>query len=65
MTQDAKYVLITGAAGGIGRALVAEFANNGFKVIATDCVPMPVGLVAHHYIQADLAKTVEEVFLPR
>jgi NAD(P)-dependent dehydrogenase (short-subunit alcohol dehydrogenase family) len=31
-----KHVLITGAAGGIGRALCAEFAAAGWQVLATD-----------------------------
>jgi NAD(P)-dependent dehydrogenase (short-subunit alcohol dehydrogenase family) len=60
MTQDAKYVLITGAAGGIGRALATEFANNGHKVIATDCVPMPDDLLCTHYLEANLAQTVND-----
>jgi NAD(P)-dependent dehydrogenase (short-subunit alcohol dehydrogenase family) len=60
MSQAPKYAVVTGAAGGIGQAIVAEFANNGYTVIATDCVPEPVNLGAHHYVQADLAKTVED-----
>ncbi len=60
MSQAPKYALVTGAAGGMGQAIVAEFANNGYKVIATDCVPEPANLGAQHYVQADLAKTVED-----
>lgn len=60
MSQSTKFVVVTGAAGGIGKAIVAEFANNGFTVIATDCVPEPLDTQAHHYIQADLAKLVED-----
>ncbi|WP_392340463.1 SDR family NAD(P)-dependent oxidoreductase [Moritella marina] len=33
-----KWVLITGALGGIGKALVDEYQNNGYRVIATDIV---------------------------
>jgi NAD(P)-dependent dehydrogenase (short-subunit alcohol dehydrogenase family) len=60
MSQAPKYALVTGAAGGIGQAIVTEFATNGYTVIATDCVPEPANLGAHHYLQADLAKTVED-----
>jgi NAD(P)-dependent dehydrogenase (short-subunit alcohol dehydrogenase family) len=60
MSQATKFVVITGAAGGIGQAIVDEFANNGFTVIATDRVPAPEGLGAHHYLQVDLARTVED-----
>jgi glucose 1-dehydrogenase len=34
--KSAKIVLITGAAGGIGRATVAMFAGNGWQVIGVD-----------------------------
>mgnify|MGYP003650235987 CR=1 FL=1 len=33
---DKKWVLITGALGGIGKALVKEFTNDGYWVLATD-----------------------------
>lgn len=55
-----RFAVITGAAGGIGQAIVQEFAAHGFTVIATDLVPEPEGLGAHHYLQADLAHTVED-----
>jgi NAD(P)-dependent dehydrogenase (short-subunit alcohol dehydrogenase family) len=55
-----RFAVITGAAGGIGQAMVQEFAANGYTVIATDRVPAPEGLGAHHYLQADLARTVED-----
>jgi len=58
VSQDVKYVLVTGAAGGIGQAIVNEFINKGYTVIATDYVSQPAKLIAHHYVQADLAKTV-------
>lgn len=55
-----RFAVITGAAGGIGQAMVQEFAANGYTVIATDRVPAPESLGAHHYLQADLARTVED-----
>jgi NAD(P)-dependent dehydrogenase (short-subunit alcohol dehydrogenase family) len=55
-----RFAVITGAAGGIGQAMVQEFSANGYTVIATDWVPAPEGLGAHHYLQADLARTVED-----
>jgi len=38
-----KVALVTGAAGGIGRALVALFRAEGAIVVATDVVPLPDG----------------------
>ena len=55
-----RYALITGAAGGIGLALVQEFAANGYAVIATDQAPQPTDLACAHYLQADLARTVSD-----
>jgi NAD(P)-dependent dehydrogenase (short-subunit alcohol dehydrogenase family) len=34
--KDKPWALITGANGGIGKALVAEFVDSGYRVIATD-----------------------------
>lgn len=53
-------VLITGAAGGIGRALVARFTAAGYDVIATDQVERPADLVCSSYHSIDLARTVED-----
>ena len=53
-------VLITGAAGGIGRATVAQFAGKGWRVIGVDRSPFgeefpPDGL----FIQADVSRAEE------
>ncbi|HJV25560.1 MAG TPA: SDR family oxidoreductase [Aromatoleum sp.] len=56
----ARFALITGAAGGIGRALVDEFRGAGYSVIATDYVAMPADLRCEHYLRADLAQTVTD-----
>lgn len=58
--RERRFVVITGAAGGIGQAMVQEFAANGYSVIATDRVPEPDGLGSYYYLQADLARTVED-----
>lgn len=52
-----RWVVITGAAGGIGQALVKTFSRDGYRVIATDRVPQPPELCCTHYLQADLDQT--------
>ena len=52
-------IIITGASGGIGQALVRIFAQAGYSVIATDIIPPPQELNAH-FIQADLKRTVQD-----
>jgi nucleoside-diphosphate-sugar epimerase len=39
MAEKKKTVLITGAAGGVGRATVAYFSARGFQVIGVDRSP--------------------------
>jgi NAD(P)-dependent dehydrogenase (short-subunit alcohol dehydrogenase family) len=53
-----RHAVITGAAGGIGQALVRVFAAAGYKVIATDCMRRPTGLPCTDYIEADLHQSV-------
>ncbi|HEY3248779.1 MAG TPA: SDR family oxidoreductase [bacterium] len=47
--------LVTGAAGGIGRAISAVFAGAGWTVLATDLAPNPGIDGAARYVAADLA----------
>jgi NAD(P)-dependent dehydrogenase (short-subunit alcohol dehydrogenase family) len=54
------YALITGACGGIGRALVEAFQAAGYHVIATDVVPAPTAFQADDFVCADLARTVQD-----
>jgi NAD(P)-dependent dehydrogenase (short-subunit alcohol dehydrogenase family) len=49
---------VTGAAGGIGQALVHAFAVAGYKVIGTDRAPAPAGNPCSLWIEADLERTV-------
>ena len=54
-----RSVLITGANGGIGRALCALFQKNGWYVIATDIQPAPQA-VCERYVSADLLQVSAE-----
>jgi NAD(P)-dependent dehydrogenase (short-subunit alcohol dehydrogenase family) len=53
MSGRAMTALITGAAGGIGRVLCAEFRGAGYRVIATD-VAGASGVARDHFVEADL-----------
>jgi NAD(P)-dependent dehydrogenase (short-subunit alcohol dehydrogenase family) len=56
----AKILLITGAAGGIGRATVAHFAEKGWRVIGVDRQPFGEGFPAQGvFIQADIAEPAQ------
>ena len=53
-------VLITGAAGGIGRATVAQFAGKGWRVIGVDRNPFGEGFPPDGlFIQADVSRAEE------
>lgn len=59
-----KSIIITGAAGGIGRATVERFAEEGWHVIATDrceAGSFPRGVAFHHMDVSD-PKSVEILF---
>jgi NAD(P)-dependent dehydrogenase (short-subunit alcohol dehydrogenase family) len=58
--EHIKFAVITGASGGIGRALVSAFHTAGYQVIATDISSRPADLSCDHYIQADLALSVAD-----
>ncbi len=56
MGQKSKNVLITGAAGGVGRATVAYFDQRGFQVIGVDRLPCFDGFPQNGlYIQSDIS----------
>ncbi|MEQ8811613.1 MAG: SDR family NAD(P)-dependent oxidoreductase, partial [Imperialibacter sp.] len=50
-----KVVLITGAGGNLGEAVVNEFSSLGYKVVGT-AVPgrLPVGETKAEFVEADL-----------
>lgn len=58
--SQAKYCLITGANGGIGRALVETFHNAGYRVIATDTAEQASNLDCASYLQADLGRYAQD-----
>lgn len=59
MTTSKPWALITGANGGIGKALVNEFINEGYQVIATDIVELETSQVDNVVnIQLDLEQFV-------
>lgn len=51
---DKPIVLVTGASGSIGRALVHSFSLSGYRVIATDLAGRPDGIKCWHYLTIDL-----------
>jgi NAD(P)-dependent dehydrogenase (short-subunit alcohol dehydrogenase family) len=55
-----RYAVVTGAAGGIGQVLAAEFERAGYRVIATDVLPRPDGLVCRRFMQVDVERTVAD-----
>lgn len=56
--MNSPIALVTGAAGGIGRALVRRFAAQGYRVLALDCSDKPDDLDCWHYQQVDLEQLV-------
>ena len=64
--KQKKTVLITGAGGGIGRACVYHFANNGWGVIGVDRADFDGDFPkAGRFIKADISipDSIEEIFL--
>ena len=59
-----KSVLVTGACGEIGQALVQGLAGAGYRIVTTDLVPLPAaisGLPAEH-VQGDLVYRVKQFY---
>jgi len=65
MNNDDRVLLITGAAGGIGRATVTLFASSGWRVIGVDRAPFSEPFPENGlYIQSDIsiAGNLETIF---
>jgi NAD(P)-dependent dehydrogenase (short-subunit alcohol dehydrogenase family) len=61
MVSKPQVVIITGAGGGIGRALVTGFVDAGYGVMATDRFgTIPDGLSKADYVAADLVRFTED-----
>lgn len=54
-----KTCVVTGAAGGIGCAMVKVFYDAGYRVIATDRLPQPADLCCAAYLEIDLLRLVD------
>ena len=54
-------VIVTGAAGGIGRALVHRFARDDNEVIAVDSKSERPDIPCEHYVACDLGRTVDDL----
>lgn len=64
MAERQRYMLITGAAGGIGRAAVKLFTDNGWRVIGVDRNPFGDGFPQNGlFFQADISNPKEIEFI--
>lgn len=52
--ENKGVVVVTGAAGGIGQVIARMFADNGYRVVATDVRPVAFEQESIHFVQADL-----------
>lgn len=57
---SSRVAIVTGAAGGIGAALVNEFSAHGYSVIATDIAPQAIDMRCESYVEADLSRAVTD-----
>lgn len=55
-----NYVLVTGAAGGLGNTLVKKLSFYGYSVIATDLLDCPADLHCDNYIMSDLERVAND-----
>lgn len=55
-----NFVLVTGAAGGVGSGLTRAFAARGFRVLGMDRLSQTVDMQCWRYLQTDLEKLVSD-----
>lgn len=60
MSNERKVALITGASGGIGRAIIKEFNKARYDVIAIDIAPRPSDLQCGLFFKVDLRSLVND-----
>ncbi len=60
MSDEKPWALITGANGGIGKALVTEFVEQGYQVLASDIQSSSESIENVHFLQLDLEKFVTD-----
>ena len=61
LKHSSRWVIVTGAAGSIGKALVHSFTDSGYQVIGIDRLPKPKDVIYHHYLEIDIEKSVIDV----
>ncbi|HEX7541963.1 MAG TPA: hypothetical protein VF352_07520, partial [Anaerolineales bacterium] len=56
-----KSVLVTGACGEIGQALVQSLTKRGFRIVTADLAPLPEAIksLSAEHIQGDLVNRVK------
>lgn len=62
MTQ--KAVLVTGACGEIGQALVQGLFKQGYRIVTTDLAPLPDGIknLSSEHVQGDLVYRIKQFY---
>lgn len=63
MTPVGGRILVTGAAGAIGQAVIRRLVADGASVIATDRKPPPAAMTALPWVVADLAEAADRARL--
>ena len=59
-----KQVLVTGACGEMGQALVGELSKNGYRIITSDFMPLPDSIkkLSAEHVQGDLLYKIKNFY---